>query len=77
MGLTAKKLYKVLRSVGLSKKRILKACTREELFLDTLDSLLLLYYFEREFRVVVKEDDLKTLNTLNQVDLFLQEKVPA
>ncbi len=67
----SKRLYKVLRTVGVGKDTIVNAQDRNELFLDSFDSLLLVYYFELEFNVVVKEEEVSTLNTVLQVDSFL------
>lgn len=63
-----------MRTVGVGKDTIVNAQDRDELFLDSLDSLLLVYYFESEFNVVVKEEEVRTLNTVLQVDSFLSGK---
>ncbi|MDP4184970.1 MAG: hypothetical protein Q8862_07390 [Bacteroidota bacterium] len=77
MGQVERKLYKVLRNVGVGKHIIIGAQNREELFLDDLDALLLVYYFESEFKVEVKEGDLEILNTIPQVGNFLTERKSA
>jgi len=68
---TKVKLYKILRRVGLQKKRILVANNKEELFLDDLDDRLLTYYFEKEFGVTVEDEKIPTLTTIPKVEHFL------
>ncbi|GET32985.1 hypothetical protein PbJCM13498_18480 [Prolixibacter bellariivorans] len=68
---TKVKLYRILRRVGLQKKRILIANNKEELFLDELDNRLLTYYFEKEFGVTVEDEKIPTLTTVPMVERFL------
>lgn len=59
-----KKLYKVLRNVGVKRSFIKKARTLEDLYLDEFDFRLLVFYFENEFNVNLKKKDIKNLTTL-------------
>lgn len=77
MSQTERKLYRVLRNVGIGKKTIVDADSKEELFLDDLDSLLLVYFFESEFNVEVDEKTISGINTMSEVKRFLEGKMPA
>ena len=60
-----KKLYKVLRNVGIKRKFIRKADTIDDLYLDDFDFRLLLHYFEDEFQVHLKKKALgKIIDTI-------------
>lgn len=59
-----KKLYKVLRNVGVKRKFIKKARSIEDLYLDDFDFRLLVFYFETEFNVSLKKKDIKRLTSL-------------
>jgi acyl carrier protein len=77
MSQTEKKLYRVLRNVGFKKNAIIGTQSKDELCLDDLDSLLLVYFFESEFNVEVDDEDISYLNTVSEVNRFLERKVPA
>jgi hypothetical protein len=72
MGAIERKLYKVLRNVGVRKNYISKAKTIDDLFLDEFDRKLLRFYFENEFKVRLSERDELKLTTLNEVNGFLR-----
>jgi hypothetical protein len=74
MGQIERKLYKILRNVGIRKNYICKATTIDDLFLDDYDRKLLCYYFEDEFKVNLKDKDIRKLTTLPAVDVFLHKK---
>jgi hypothetical protein len=74
MGLIERKLYKVLRNVGIKKNYIRKANSIEDLYLDEYDRKLLIYYFEDEFHVKLKEKEIKKLTTLLAVDGYLHRR---
>ena len=59
-----KKLYRVLRNVGIKRNFIKKANSIEDLYLDDFDFRLLVFYFENEFNVRLKKKDIKMLTTL-------------
>ena len=71
MGLLERKLYKVLRNVGIKKNYIRKANSIDDLYLDEYDQKLLLFYFENEFHVQLKKREIKELTTLPAVDHYL------
>jgi len=71
MGAIERKLYKVLRNVGVKKNYILKASSIDDLYLDEYDQKLLLFYFEDEFHVRLKKREIKKLTTLPAVDVYL------
>lgn len=77
MSKTEKKLYRVLRNVGFKKNAIIDTQSKAELCLDDLDSLLLVYFFESEFNVEIDDEDIVYLNTVSEVNRFLERKVPA
>lgn len=72
MGAIERKLYKVLRNVGVRKNYISKAKSIDDLFLDEFDRKLLRFYFENEFKVRLSERDELKLTTLNEVNGFLR-----
>ena len=74
MGLLERKLYKVLRNVGIKKNYIRKANSIDDLYLDEYDQKLLLFYFEDEFHVRLKKKEIKTLTTLPAVDVYLHRR---
>lgn len=59
-----KKLYKVLRNVGVKRKFIKRAKSLDDLYLDDFDYRLLVYYFEQEFNVRLVKRDMDKLTTL-------------
>jgi hypothetical protein len=69
-----RKLYKVLRNVGIKKNYIRKANSIDDLYLDEYDLKLLLFYFEDEFHVRLKKREIKKLTTLPAVDFYLQRR---
>lgn len=66
-----KKLYKVLRNVGIKRIFIKKASTIEDLYLDDFDFRLLVFYFENEFNVRLKKKDIAMLTTLPAFHKYL------
>ncbi|MDA3930451.1 MAG: hypothetical protein PF541_15995 [Prolixibacteraceae bacterium] len=64
ISLKEKKLYRVLRNVGIKRTFIKKARSIEDLYLDDFDFRLLVFYFENEFNVRLKKNDIKILTTL-------------
>ncbi|MCF8360717.1 MAG: acyl carrier protein [Prolixibacteraceae bacterium] len=74
MGITEKRMYKVLRNVGIKRKFIIQASTIEDLYLDDFDYRLLVYYFENEFKVSLKDKEIKKLTSLNALHNFLKRK---
>jgi hypothetical protein len=70
---TERKLYKVLRNVGVKKDYIQRARTIDDLYLDEYDQKLLVYYFEDEFHVRLKKGEIKKLTSLPAVDGFLHK----
>jgi len=69
-----RKLYKVLRNVGIKKNYIRNASSIEDLYLDEYDQKLLRYYFEDEFHVRLKKKEIKKLTTLPAVDYYLHRR---
>jgi len=69
-----RKLYKVLRNVGIKKNYIRKASSIDDLYLDEYDLKLLLFYFEDEFHVRLKKREIKKLTTLPAVDFYLHRR---
>lgn len=65
MGTTEKKMYKVLRNVGVKKSYIVRARTIEDLYLDEYDRRLLLFYFEDEFKLHLKDYQIAKLDNLD------------
>ncbi|MBN2806926.1 MAG: hypothetical protein JXR22_09725 [Prolixibacteraceae bacterium] len=61
---TEKKLYKVLRNVGIKRNYIKNARSIDDLYLDDFDYRLLVFYFENEFNVHLRKKDIKMLTTL-------------
>ena len=74
MSQTEKRLYKVLRNVGVKPNYIKAALTVDDLYLDDYDYKLLVHYFENEFQVEVKDHEVKKLIDLKQVSKFLKKK---
>jgi len=74
MGLIERKLYKVLRNVGIKSNYIRNAHSIDDLYLDDYDQKLLLFYFEDEFHVKLKKKDIKKLTTLPAVDGYLHRR---
>ncbi|MBN1925537.1 MAG: hypothetical protein JW798_06865 [Prolixibacteraceae bacterium] len=74
MGITEKRIYKVLRNVGVKKNYIVHASTIDDLYLDEYDFRLLVYYFENEFKVCLKEKEIKKLTSLSALHNFLKRK---
>ena len=70
-----KKLYKVLRHVGIKKKFIARAESIEDLYLDDFDFKLLVYYFESEFKVQLKSNEIRQLTTLPAFHNYLDRKM--
>lgn len=70
-----KKLYKVLRNVGVKKRFIAKAETIEDLYLDDFDFKLLVYYFENEFNVNLKNNDIVNLKTLPAFHRYVKKQI--
>jgi len=73
MGQIERRLYKVLRNVGIRKNYICRATSIEDLFLDEYDRKLLCYYFEDEFKVNLKDKDILKLTSLPAVDIYLHK----
>ncbi len=65
MGTTEKKMYKVLRNVGVKKSYIVRARTLDDLYLDEYDRRLLLFYFEDEFKLHLKDYQIEKLDNLD------------
>ena len=74
MGSVERKLYKVLRNVGIKKNYIRKANSIDDLYLDEYDQKLLIYYFEDEFHVRLKKGEINKLTTLPAVDFYLHRR---
>lgn len=68
---TEKKLYKVLRNVGVKRNYIKNARTIEDLYLDDFDFRLLVFYFENEFNVHLKKKDIRKLTSLPEFHRYL------
>lgn len=71
--ISEKKLYKVLRHVGVKRKFIKKANSIDDLYLDDFDFRLLVYYFENEFNVRLMKKDIKLLTTLPAFHNYLKK----
>ncbi|HPR32257.1 MAG TPA: hypothetical protein PLK12_09185 [Prolixibacteraceae bacterium] len=72
MNSTEKKMYKVLRNVGVKRNYIVQAANIEDLYLDDYDFRLLVFYFENEFNVVLKEREIRKLTNLTALYHFLK-----
>ncbi len=59
-----KRLYKVLRNVGVKPVIIKCAGSVDDLCLDDYDYQLLVYYFEKEFNVELTNSEITELTTL-------------
>ncbi|MGF7138905.1 hypothetical protein [Roseimarinus sediminis] len=70
-----KKLYKVLRNVGVKRQFITWAESIEDLYLDDFDFNLLVYYFEHEFEVQLKKDEIEQLTSLPAFYDYINEKI--
>lgn len=70
-----KKLYKVLRNVGVKRQFITWAESIEDLYLDDFDFNLLVYYFEHEFEVQLKKHEIEQLTSLPAFYDFINEKI--
>lgn len=68
-----KKLYKVLRNVGVKRMFIKKANSIDDLYLDEFDYRLLIFYFENEFNVRLKKKDIEMLKTLPAFHRYLDK----
>lgn len=68
---TEKKLYKVLRNVGIKRNFIKSAQSLDDLYLDDFDFRLLVFYFENEFKVQLKKKEIKMLTTLPAFHRYL------
>ena len=69
-----KKLYKVLRNVGIKPNYIKKAETLDDLFLDDYDTKLLVHYFENEFDVNLKNKEIEKLTNLKAFRNFINKE---
>ncbi|HOO82988.1 MAG TPA: hypothetical protein PLS94_00355 [Prolixibacteraceae bacterium] len=69
-----KKLYKVLRNVGVKPKYIKKAESLDDLYLDEYDHKLLVHYFENEFELNLKNNDINKLTNLDAFRAFIDSK---
>jgi acyl carrier protein len=69
-----RKLYKVLRNVGVKKNFIRKANSIDDLYLDNYDQKLLVYYFENEFQVKLTDKQIRKLVTLKAVGNYVNHK---
>lgn len=67
-----KKLYKVLRKVGIQRKHIKNARNIDDLYLDEFDFRLLVFYFETEFNVHLHKNDINSLTTIPAFHQFLE-----
>jgi acyl carrier protein len=74
MGMIERKLYKVLRNVGVKKNFIRKANSIDDLYLDNYDQKLLVYYFENEFQVKLTDKQIRKLVTLKAVGNYVNQK---
>jgi len=71
---TEKKMYKVLRNVGVKRDFITKAQQIDDLYLDELDKTLLQYYFENEFHVLLNQNEANELRNMTVLNRFLIRK---
>lgn len=69
-----KKLYKVLRNVGIKPKFIKRAESIDDLYLDDLDQKLLVHYFENEFNVDLKNNEIKKLTNLTAFRNYIKKQ---
>lgn len=67
-----KRLYRVLRNVGVKRNYIKKAKSLDDLYLDDFDFRLLVYYFEKEFNVRLLKKDIKLLTSLPAFHNYLE-----
>lgn len=70
-----KKLYKVLRNVGVKRQFITWAESIEDLYLDEFDFNLLVYYFENEFEVRLRKDEIEQLTSLPAFYDYINDKI--
>lgn len=66
-----KKLYKVLRHVGIKRKFIKKARSIDDLYLDDFDFRILVFYFENEFNVRLNKKDIAKLTTVPAFHIYM------
>jgi hypothetical protein len=74
IGKTEKKMYKVLKNVGVKRDFITKAQKIDDLYLDDFDKVLLQYYFENEFHIILKPNEANDLINMNKLHHFLISK---
>lgn len=74
MGITEKKMYRVLKNVGVKRIIITSANKVDDLYLDEFDQLLLGYYFENEFKVRLEAHEITELTNLNLLYDYLNRK---
>ncbi|MFA9392330.1 MAG: hypothetical protein ACERKD_21145 [Prolixibacteraceae bacterium] len=68
---TEKKLYKVLRNVGIKRIFIKRARSIDDLYLDDFDFRLLVFYFENEFNVRLQKKDIAQLTSIPAFHKYL------
>lgn len=66
-----KKLYRILRNVGVKPKYIKNANNIDDLYLDDYDYKLLVYYFEHEFNVHLNKREINELTNLHAFYKFI------
>jgi acyl carrier protein len=59
-------LYRVLRKTGVQKKDIcLSASFNEDLAFDNTDWSVFMYYLECTFKINIKDEEFKSVNSIN------------
>lgn len=69
-----RKLYKVLRNVGVKPNYIKRAESLDDLYLDEFDHKLLVHYFENEFELNLKNNEINNLTNLDAFRAFIDSK---
>ncbi len=70
------RLYKILRKMGVPRKDVsLKANLFNDLFFDSYDMNIFLFYLEAKFDIQVKDEDISQITTIGHTLHFIEEKL--
>ncbi len=69
------KLYKILRNIGLDRNHInMFTVFDQELKLDKFDEACYLYYLENNFNILIPDQDLVQLKTIDKTINYLYDR---
>jgi acyl carrier protein len=70
------RLYKVLRKMGVSRDKVsLKADLFNDLFFDSYDMNIFLFYLEAKFDIQIKDEEISQITTIGHTLHFIEEKL--